>query len=82
MHVVSSISSENTSDHIGIVKVKRADLAGHLGWGSVGNLPVALAQFPLPWGTEQYVLRWQGWRQWLRLPGGVRWTWPVHCGPE
>lgn len=32
---VSSGGSESTSDHILIVKVKRADLAGQLGWGSV-----------------------------------------------
>lgn len=61
--VVSSMSSENTPNHILIVKVKRADLAGQLGWGSVGTLPVAQAQCPLLW---------RFWQQWLRLPGGVR----------
>lgn len=42
------MSSENTPNHILIVTVKRAELAGQLGWGSVGALPVAQAQCPLP----------------------------------
>lgn len=41
--IVSCVSSENTSDPILIVKVKWADLAGQLEWGSVGNLSVAQA---------------------------------------
>lgn len=52
-----SVRSENTPNRIWTVKVKRADLAGQLGWGSVGTLL----------------------QQWPRLPGSVRWTWPLHC---